>query len=191
MPAHVLDMRNVALWPASIYVDTSVLRGAFRAGAGVSDPKDKACASFIRTGVSAGCDLWTALLGVEEACWPLIRNALGKAASTRNMGIADLKRHHPRVYSRAYAAARPLADSMMAFLMHLGVVIRGPRVPAASGQKANRAICYAVRRMFHQYELEMADLFHIAFTVLDGAAGVATLDKGFRDVSGLCVYTVP
>jgi predicted nucleic acid-binding protein len=93
-------------------------------------------------------------------------------------------------YAAAYNAARPATDHLLAFLRALPVAIREPRHPRFTSERAARAICFGVVGwMLRRYELEVADLFHIALAGLDGTNAIAGLDKGYRDVDGIIVYT--
>ncbi|MBM3502209.1 MAG: hypothetical protein FJX74_26455 [Armatimonadetes bacterium] len=107
------------------------------------------------------------------------------------MSLPELKRTRRADYSPAYAVGRTRTAPLMAFLKGLGISLRGPRTPVGRGEHGRRAVCFLVRQMMDAYELEMADLFHIAFAKLDGTNAIATLDKGYLDVDGLEVYTVP
>jgi len=79
----------------------------------------------------------------------------------------------------------------MAFLKGSGIGVRAHRAPSTEGGRAERAVCFLVKQMMQRYELEMADLFHIAFAKLDGTNAIATLDSGYQAVDGIEVYTVP
>ncbi len=190
MSAALHDIRGSVPWPATLYLDASVLMGAYKAGMGGGGPNERAAAAFL-AGVPGHCATWTSLLAIEESCWKALRRPLSVAAGKRSLSIADLKRHHPSEYSQAYAIGRGRTAPFMAFLKGLSISLREPRAPAGREERARRAACFLVRQIVHAYELEMADLFHIAFAKLDGTNAIATLDKGYRDVDGIEVYTVP
>jgi predicted nucleic acid-binding protein len=192
MGALVHDLRAVPAWPPGIYVDTSVLLAAFRAGVrSAPRPKEIACGSFVRSALSQGCALWTTLLAIEEACWYPFQSEIARTARKLGARPPDLKHARPADYARALAAARPHASNLMHFLKHLGVVVRSARTSAHDDVGACAAVCYAVRKVAFAYDLEMADCFHVAFSVLDGTSAIATLDSGYQSVDGLEVYTVP
>jgi len=193
VPATVHDLRSLTTLPGSIYLDTSVLCGAYKAGAGSQDQRDHAAAKFLSALVTGGHNAWTSLLAIEEACWQPLRRELRKGARKhkRDLSLRDFRTKFPSDYAKAYRAGRGKTDPVMAFLKGLSIEVRGPRVPRPYGRRADGAICFLVRRLLGRYELEMADLFHIAIAKLDGTDAIASLDKGFRDVDGIEVYTVP
>lgn len=191
MAAAVYDIRSVGVLPDSVYVDTTVLYGAFLSEIGDADARERAGAAFLRaTEASITCSPWTSLLAVQEACWLPLSNAL-KNAAPRRTSLKDLCRLDPLGYQAAYGSGRSVADDLLCFLARLRIAIRGPRTPSGQSARAGRAVCTAVRALMHRYELEMADLFHIALAKLDGTSAIATLDAGYRDVDGIEVYTVP
>jgi predicted nucleic acid-binding protein len=157
---------------------------------GGGSSRDKAAAAFL-AGIPGHCEAWTSLLAIQETCWGALRRPLRDAANRRGISIAELKRQCPPDYTRAYAIGRGRAAPLMAFLKGLRISLREPQAPAARQRQARRATCFLVRQMMHAYELEMADLFHIAFAKLDGTHAIATLDSGYQAVNGLEVYTVP
>jgi len=194
MPAAIQDMRALTTLPRAVYVDANVVYKAYLAGASGSAPAsdELACALFLRAATASGaCDAWTSLLTVQEACWIPLRSELDtrrpRAVPNRNA----FKASQPGAYAAAYASARPVVGLFMEFIKTCGLQIRGPRVPRPASGRAERAVCYIARGLLHLYELEMADLFHIAFAKLDGTNAIATLDKGYRAVDGIEVYTVP
>jgi len=193
MPAVVYDLAPLTTVPSSVYLDTSVLLAAYRAGAKPSPtPPEQASRAFIVAATTARPDAaWTSILAIEEACWWPIAEEIRGAANRLKVSPSRLKRDHQREYARAYRAARPKADQLMHFLKGLPVHVRHPRVPRSTSAQPARAICYLVHRLFRLYDLEMADLFHIAIAKLDGTDAIATLDKGFLDVDGIEVYTYP
>ena len=192
MPAAIRDIRSLSSLPTAVYIDTSVLFGAYLGGAGSGDVRDLGCAAFVKAAsASTTCDAWTSLLAIEEACWlPLKKELTGQKPG----GIKDLRefrKRHAAAYSAAYASARTAVAALMEFLKRSGIGVRGPRVLRTAGGRAERAVCFLVRQMMSAYELEMADYFHIAMARLDGTLAIATLDQGYRDVDGIEVYTVP
>ncbi|MBM3498811.1 MAG: hypothetical protein FJX74_09080 [Armatimonadetes bacterium] len=190
MPAVRHDIRGSVPWPASLYLDASVLMGAYKVGMGGGDSREKAAAAFL-AGIPGHCEAWTSLLAIEETCWAALKRPLRDAANKRHLSIPDLKRRHPPDYTQAYAIGRGRTAPLMAFLKGLSISLREPSAPASRQEQARRAACFLVRQMMNTYELEMADLFHIAFAKLDGTNAIATLDKGYLDVDGLEVFTVP
>ena len=192
MPAVIRDIRSLPSLPTAVYIDTSVLFAAYLGGAGSGDVRDLACAAFVKAAsASTMCDAWTSLLAIEEACWlPLKKELTGHRPS----GVKDLgefRKRHAAAYAAAYASARTAVGALMEFLKGSRINVRGHRAPRTEGGRSERAACFLVRHLMHAYELEMADLFHIAFAKLDGTNAIATLDTGYRDVDGIEVYTVP
>lgn len=190
MPAVLHDIQSGVPWPVSLYLDASVLMGAYKAGMGRGSSRERAAAAFL-AGIPGYCEAWTSLLAIEETCWSALRRPLSDAARQRGLSLADLKRHHRSEYASAYATGRQRTRALMAFLKGLSISLREPHAPAGREEQARRAACFLVRQMMDSYELEMADLFHIAFAKLDGTNAIATLDSGYQDVEGLEVYTVP
>lgn len=200
MPALVRDLRHPSTIPSSIYLDTSVLLAAFRGDPSSTDPMDIATRTFVNTlGAARPGSAWTSILAIEEACWVPLRRSLTDAAAThrrklgrkRRLELGQFRTEWPAEYATAYASARPGLERLMAFLKALPIDVRGPHHPRETSNRASRAICYTVAALSRRYQLEMADLFHIAIAKLDGTDAIASLDKGFRDVDGIELYTVP
>jgi len=194
MSAVIQDMRAMTTLPRAVYLDTNVVYNAYLAGpSGTAPaPHELACALFLKAvTASAACDAWTSLLAVEEAYWIPLRSELDAHRPPAVPNRNAFKASQPAAYAAAYASARSIVDPLMAFIKTCGIQVRGPRVPRPAAGRAERAVYYLVRGLLHLYELELADLFHIAFAKLDGTNAIATLDRGYRDVDGLEVYTVP
>jgi len=192
MAAVIRDIRSLSSLPAAVYVDTSVLLAAYVAGGGSGDMRDLACAAFVKAAsTSTRCDAWTSLLAVQEACWLPLRRELAAQKPAGAKDLREFRMSFPAAYSTAYASARRTVGAMMAFLKGSGIGVRARRAPSTEGGRAERAACFLVKQMMQRYELEMADLFHIAFAKLDGTSAIATLDSGYQAVDGLEVYTVP
>jgi len=191
MGAVLHDLASVMTLPSSVYLDASILLAAFRAAAKPApSPAEALSRTFILNVARADPEApWTSLLAVEEACWNPVKEEMVRTASHRGASISKLKAHDRRAYRAAYRRARPNADQLMQFLKGLPIHVRQPRCPMRSADSPGRAVCYLVRRLVHVYYLEMADCFHIAIAKLDGTDAIATLDKGFRDVDGIEVYT--
>jgi predicted nucleic acid-binding protein len=187
MPATVHDMASPGVRPDPLYLDTSVLRALHRADAGKGDPKDAAASGFVLAVVGGGSRVWTSVLAVEEACWSVLRRALIKRLGTPD--LKEAKAHRPQDYSSAYQLAIPRVDALMAYLLALPIGLRGLSACPLVAEATARLMCSVARRLSLNYELETADLFHIAIAKLDGTDAIATLDKGFRDVDGIEVYT--
>jgi len=188
MPAIVHDMRSAVPLPPAVYIDTSVLLGAYRGGSGCRVRRDLACARFLKGAVaSSACAPWTSLLAIEEACWAPLREQLRQSAGGKL--LSEFRKTDPQAYAAAYQSGRGAVDPLMEFLKHLGVEVRDPKVPSRRSASAHRAICFTVRGLMRCYGLEMFDLFHIALAKLDGTDAIATLDSGYLAVDGIEVYT--
>jgi hypothetical protein len=197
MPATVTLWHAVTAPPAVAYSDANFLILLYQAAYPPATPDARAVAAqrLHAAMQTAGSQLWTTPLALQEGAWRFVREVLEHEKRQRGhqaLSLAQFQRRDRSGYDAALATARPAGVKFMTFVLRrTSTLVRWPQ--GATGEVVPALDCVRLARLhLRRYGVEAADALHAAYARWDYQSGqpacIISEDRHLQLVDGLAVY---